>query len=297
MDSPTATLIAILKERVEELRAEGNQKEALHAASATVEKCEQALSSDPESIVAFASALEIRAEIYRELDQLDSCAEDCKQAIDQLSEMPEASAQLGRIFALLGAVYDEKQDEKHALKYWRKSVECFEKCDPPLLMDVVAISNNMGFIYKSQGDFDNAETQFLRALEIMHEHIGREHEETATISSNLGALYQTAGYHEQAREMHMIALEVRRNILGDYHPDSAQSHNNLAMALLATGDRAWARRHFEKALAGFESMGEEYAEDLRAVVDNYCAFLREEGESKMAELIAERVSQELAQTA
>ena len=59
-----------------------------------------------------------------------------------------------------------------------------------------------------------------------------------------------------------------------------------SVSLLATGDGAWARRHFEKAVAGFKSLGIEYAEDLAAVAENYCAFLREEGDFARADEIA-----------
>ena len=82
---------------------------------------------------------------------------------------------------------------------------------------------------------------------------------------------------------------TRRALLGEEHPDTAQSHNNLALALLNTGDRSWARRHFEKALTGFEALGPEYSSDLEAVASNYCNFLREEGENSQADLIAGRV--------
>ena len=67
MDSSTANLISILRERVNDLLEAGNLDEALHAATAAVEKCQQVLEPDIDSIDAFASALEIRAEIYREL--------------------------------------------------------------------------------------------------------------------------------------------------------------------------------------------------------------------------------------
>jgi tetratricopeptide (TPR) repeat protein len=156
------------------------------------------------------------------------------------------------------------------------------------------MANTLGFLYKSAGDLDAAETQFLRALEIVHSQLGQEHEKTATVSSNLGALYQAAGFHEQSREMHMMALETRRNLFGEEHPDTAQSHNNLALALLSTGDRSWSRRHFENALANFEALGPEYKKDLETVASNYCDFLREEGETQLAEIIAGRVSKVLA---
>ena len=156
-------------------------------------------------------------------------------------------------------------------------------------MDVAALANNLGFLAKAAKDLDAAESYFLKALEILHEHLGQDHEETAAVSNNLGALYLAAKYHEQAREMHMMALEARRKLFGEEHPDTAQSHNNLALALLETGDRSWARRHFEKSLSGFEALGANYADDLEAVASNYCGFLREEGENAQAELIGQRV--------
>ena len=60
MDSPTATLIAILQDRVASLRAAGNHNEALHAANAAVEKSQQSLGPHRDSIDIFATTLEIR---------------------------------------------------------------------------------------------------------------------------------------------------------------------------------------------------------------------------------------------
>lgn len=291
MDSPTATLIGILQDRVESLRAAGDLDEALHAANAAVEKAQQSLGPNLDSIDAFASTLEIRGDIHRELGNFELSRDDYKQAIDQLEDRPDQFALIGRLYAGLGATYDGIGREDKAGENWHKAIEFFEKHEPPLMLDIAAMANNLGFLYKNGGDLDAAETQFLRALEITHSQLGQEHEQTATVSSNLGALYQAAGFHEQSREMHMIALETRRNLLGEEHPDTAQSHNNLALALLNTGDRSWARRHFEKALAGFEALGPEYTEDLEAVASNYCDFLREEGEGQLAEVIAGRVNE------
>jgi tetratricopeptide (TPR) repeat protein len=297
MDSPTATLIGILHDRVETLRAAGNLNEALHAASAAVEKCQQALNPNLDSIDAFASALEIRGDIHRELANFELAREDYRQAIDQLEDRPDRFDQIGRIHAGLGAAYDGLGREEDAVRHWSTAMEFFEKHEPPLMLDIAAMANNLGFIAKAKGDLDTAESHFLRALEIVHSQLGQDHEQTATVSSNLGALYQAAGFCEQAREMHMIALETRRNLLGEEHPDSAQSHNNLALALLHTGDRSWARRHFEKALTGYEALGPEYADDLEAVASNYCDFLREEGEAYLADIIARRVKDVIGELA
>ncbi|RYG97697.1 MAG: tetratricopeptide repeat protein, partial [Alphaproteobacteria bacterium] len=195
MDSPTATLIGILQDRVASLRADGNLKEALHAATAAVEKSQQTLGPNLDSIDAFASALEIRGDVYRELGSYEEAREDYRQAIDQLQERPDRFDQVGRIHAGLGAAYDGMEMEERAVSHWQKAIDYFSKHEPPLLLDVAAMSNNLGFIAKANGDLDTAESHFLKALEITHSQLGQEHEETATVSSNLGALYQAAGFN------------------------------------------------------------------------------------------------------
>ncbi len=296
MDSPTATLIGILQDRVESLRAAGDLSEALHAANAAVEKSQHALGPDLDSIDAFAFALEIRGDIYRELGDFEAAREDYRQAIDQLQERPDRFGQVGRLHAALGAAHDGAGREEYAVKYWLLAIEFFERHDPPLLMDIAAMANNLGFLTKASGDWEVAEAHFLRALEILHSLLGQEHEQTATVSSNLGALYHATGFFEQAREMHMMSLDTRRKLLGEEHPDTAQSRNNLALALLNTGDRSWARGHFERALADFEALGPEYHPDLEAVAMNYCDFLRQEGEETRAEAIAGRVRETIGQS-
>ena len=229
-----------------------------------------------------------------ETANFEAARDDYRQAIDQLDDRPDRLDQIGRLHAALGAVHDALGNPARAADHWRESMNCFERHDPPLLLDVAALANNLGFLAKAAKDLDAAESYFLKALEILHEQLGQDHEETAAVSNNLGALYLAAKYHEQAREMHMMALEARRKLFGEEHPDTAQSHNNLALALLETGDRSWARRHFEKSLAGFEALGADYANDLEAVASNYCEFLREEGEVAQADLIAQRVQAVLA---
>lgn len=289
MDSPTTTLIQILRGRVEEQVALGDLDEALHAANAAVLKAQQMLSGDLGSIDEFASSLEVRADVFRQLGRLEEARDDYKQAIDQLENRPDRLAQLGRLFAGYGAVHDQLGNSERTAELWQQAIDFFEAAEPPASLDIAALSNNLAYLKKAAGDVEGAEAHFLRALQILHTELGPDHEETAAVSNNIGALYQSGGFYEQAREMHMMALEARRKLFGETHPDTAQSHNNLALSLLATGDKAWARRHFEKALAGFEALGIEYAEDLEAVAENYCSFLREEGDFAAADLIASRL--------
>ncbi len=294
MDKPTANLIQIMRDRVTTLREQGNLKEALHAANAVVEKCQQLLSPEPDSIDAFVSSLENRAGIYMDMGEYAEALEDAKHAIDQLDGRGDRFAQLGRLYALLGAAYDGMGRYDRVISSWGTAVDFFENNEPPLKMDIAAVTNNLGFTAKAAGNLDAAEDYFLKSLEIMHSVVGAKHAETASVSNNLGAVYLAAGYLEQAREMHMMALETRKELFGEHHPDTAQSHNNLALALLETGDKDWARKHFEKALEGFEALGREYDEDLEAVASNFCDFLRAQHDEKLAGIIDARVKARVA---
>lgn len=288
METPTANFIQMMLERAKSLQAEGNLNEAMHAVNAAVDKSERDLGPEHTKIDSFAKSLEKRAHIYLELGKYEDAEGDLKSAIDQYDNRQDRYAQVGKLYALLGAAYDGQDRTDMVLEAWQTAIYFFEKHSPPMLMDVAAMSNNLGFTAKANGDLGAAEDYFLRALEIMNSEVGSKHEQTASVASNLGAVYLAAGYLDQARETHMMALESRLELFGESHPDTAQSHNNLALAFYQTGDRALARQHFEKAFAAFETLGPAYAEDLEAVAANYCDFLNEEGDTQLAETIDSR---------
>ena len=291
MDSSSATLIKILHDRVDSLRSAGDLGEALNAASAAVERTQHSLGSDKESIDAFVTALELRGKVHFELGDYELACDDYHQAIDQLEGRSDCLAQIGRLHAGLGTAYESLGREDKAGAEWELAIHCFKTHEPPLMLDVAAITNNLAFLHKAAGNLEMAETHFLRALEVLYSQLGKDHEQTATVASNLGALYQTAGFIEQSRQMHEIALEARLKLLGEQHPDTAQSHNNLAMALLSMGEREWARSHFELALVNLEALGQEYHGDLEAVTSNYCSFLQQEGENQLSDAVAKRIKE------
>lgn len=293
MDSKKITLISLLQNRVTELCEKGDTQEAIHAASAAVEKAEKELSSDVDSIEIFASTLEVRANLYREVGEYEKARADYKQAIDQLEGRLDLAAQLGSLHAGYGAAHDALDQPEKAIVDWEKAMHFFEKSQPPSPLDVASMANNLAFLKKSQGDTDGAENDFLKALEIMHRTVGQNHPETATVCNNLGALYLQAGYDEQAREMHLMSLDVRKKHFGESHPETAQSYNNLALALIKTGDSALAKRHFEAALSGIESCGKEQADELESIAENYINHLNKEGADGLARLVEKRVNDTL----
>jgi tetratricopeptide (TPR) repeat protein len=103
MESTKVNLITILRDRVGELCSDGNFAEAKHCANAAVEKAEKELSSDVDSIEAFASALEVRGDLLRSMGEMEAARDDYKQSIDQLEGRLDLSAQLGRLHAPLNS--------------------------------------------------------------------------------------------------------------------------------------------------------------------------------------------------
>lgn len=297
MDSTKITLITILRDRVGELCNEGNYWEAMHAANAAVERAEQELSSDVDSIEVFALSLEVRGDLYRQIGELENARDDYRQALDQLDGRLDLCQQIARLHADLGAVHDELGNLERAIHHWDLAIAYFEKCAPPASLDIAALLNNVASLKKSLGDVDGAETALLKALEILHRELGKEHDETACVCNNLGALYQQSGYHEQAREMHLMALEARLKLFGETHPDTAQSYNNLALSLLHTGDAELARSHFESAIRALFNCGPDAQDELISISENYVEILRRDGLDDHVDHVNQRVSATLAQWA
>ena len=289
MDAKTKKTLQELKQKVDGLVAAGQLTEAIHAATDHIEKCEELLGTDPESMLAHAEALETRADLLRQSNADEQACDDYIQAIEKLDKRDDCLIPLGRLHAGLGAAYAALDESESAARQWERSISCFEKNDPPSPLDVAAMANNFGFLKKAAGEYDAAENAFLKALEILHSELGERHEETATVASNLGMLYQEAGHYEPARKMHVIAAEARSTIFGDNHPDTARSNSDLGIALSKTGNRTAARKFLERAVHAYDALGREFHGDLEIVARQYGAVLKEDGELSMAEAVAKRV--------
>lgn len=293
MESGTANLLQMLQDRVRKLCEDGQWDEAMHAATAAVDKARATLDDDPQSVEQLAVSLEVKGDFLRQYGYL----EDARQAYLESLELIEGNEtyleQLARISASVAFVYDTDGNEDEAITFYKRAIDLFERMEPPSVLDVADLCNNLAYIYKSRGDFDTAENLYLKALEICHENLGQHDEETAAICNNVGALYLAAGYYEQAREMHMMALEARRETFGEHHLETAQSHANLALALCETDEDDWAKKHFSKALDIYEDKVREAPMDYATVSSNFAEFLRAKGDEKAATSVEKRAGKKL----
>ena len=290
MESGAVNLLHMLEKRVRALCEEGKFPEARQTAEAAVEKARGILKADdPGTVVELALSLEVKGDLMRQTGELEAARTAYLEALELLDGSGDFTELLGRISASIAVLYDQGGQFDEAKKFYERAILLFERLDPPALLDVADLKNNLAFIFEESGDDDTAESLFLDALKITNEQLGEGDPETAAICNNLGALYQKAGHFSQAREMHSMALDNRTRQLGEDHPDTAQSHGNLAVTLAEADHSGDARRHFEKAISIYEGHLEEHGEDFATVAANYLEFLEEVGDSKTAASLEKKV--------
>lgn len=289
MDSGTIHLIEMLSKRVLELANQGEWDEAIRSVDEAIERARE---SDG-TVYQLAATVEVKADLLRQQGDLDGAMQGYIESLDLLNDSTEHAEMLGRINASVGVLYDKVEGDEEAIHYYEKSIAMYELVDPPMLPEIADICNNLGFIYRSLGDMDTAETLFIRGLEICHNELGAQHEKTAILYNNVGALYLKSGYDEQAKEMHSLALEARKVTLGENHPDTAQSYSNLALSLAQIGDKKAARDYFKRALSIYEKHIKSDWEDYAVVAENFAEFLRSISEEKASANLMKKAQKKL----
>ncbi|KAK3690270.1 Tetratricopeptide repeat-domain-containing protein [Podospora appendiculata] len=72
--------------------------------------------------------------------------------------------------------------------------------------DTLTSMNNLAFVWKDQGKFEEAEQMNRRALGGREKVLGLEHPDTLTSVSNLASVLQDQGKYEEAEQMNRRAL-------------------------------------------------------------------------------------------
>ena len=109
-------------------------------------------------------------------------------------------------------------------------VEQLRKLDPSNPEDTIRAATlvcNLGHIYHETGNVDEAEANYLCALEIYLERLGSAHPYVATTLNNLGSLYCETERYKQSLDAHGAALRIERRMFGKSHAAIAATLNNL----------------------------------------------------------------------
>lgn len=293
MESGTANLLHMLHDRVRQLCQAGRWDEAKNTAGAAVEKARSEYQQDAENIDELSFSLEVQGDFYRQYGNLEEARKSYFEALDLLKGEDIQTEAMARLSASVAVVYETDGNTDEAVTFYKRSIELFERMDPPSAIDIASLCNNLAYIYKSCGDFDAAETLYLKALELYNEQLGSEDEETAAICNNIGALYLAAGCYDQAREMFVMALDARQKVFGDKHLETAQAYANLAVALSHTGEDGWAKENYQTSLKIYEEKVRDAPMDYATVSANFAEFLRSHDDAKTAASVEKRASKML----
>lgn len=298
MNEGTANLLEILSSRVISLSNEGKWEDAYRSADAAVQQARHnILEGNEEDTLALASTLEIKADLLRQAGHLEDARLNYLEALEIANDFSNVDEMLARINASVAVLYDNVENDEEAIRFYERAIELYERCGLADSLEIADICNNLGFVYRSIGDFKSAEDLLLKGLAICHKSIGIDNEKAATICNNLGALYLKSGYDEQAREMNTLALEARLKALGQKHPDTAQSYANLALALTQCGESDNAKKHFEQAIKIYEHHISEQAHEYASVVENFVEFLKDKEDIKSANSLLKKAQKKLTKLA
>ncbi len=96
--------------------------------------------------------------------------------------------------------------------------------------------NNLGTIYKRQGEIEKAEECFKESAEGFQQLFGSMNPDYASSISNLASIYKDKGELAKALDLYMKVLDMDKVIYGTEHANYATSLNNVALLYLQFGN-------------------------------------------------------------
>ena len=107
--------------------------------------------------------------------------------------------------------------------------------------------NNLGIIYKRQGEIDKAEECFEESSEGFLQLFGSMNPDYASSVSNLASIYKEKGELGKALDLYMKVLDMDKVIYGTEHANYATSLNNVALLYLQFGSYSLAGKLLTEA--------------------------------------------------
>ncbi len=120
--------------------------------------------------------------------------------------------------------------------------------------DTAALYNELGIVYRGQGQYARAEEYFLEALRIRCKVLREEDQTMASIYNNLGLVYSYQKQYDQAEKYYRKALNTRRKVLEarkmpeEEDPETAKIYDNLGNSYNSQEQYDQAEKYLQKAL-------------------------------------------------
>lgn len=154
------------------------------------------------------------------------------------------------------------------------------------------IMNDLGYLYRLQGDDERAAALHTRALEIRLRLFGSEDSAALQSMTNLAADREALREYPQAQALTERSLELITRRLGPHHPWAVQMLERLALIQSAQGRLAEAEALFNQALAILQEHEDHAMPSEADVLDQYARMLRQAGASARAEVLEARAREQ-----
>jgi tetratricopeptide (TPR) repeat protein/predicted Ser/Thr protein kinase len=164
--------------------------------------------------------------------------------LERLEQADDARAQLehntGSLLIRAGRFEEAKTHLEEALRLREQNLDSNR-------FPVGYILNELGNVYRNQGDHALAEQYYRRAYEVFEEALPPGHPNFGGLLLNLGNVAESAGKHELALKRYQKALEIWRGVYADDHPYVAGLLNNIGTSLDSMERYEEAAEYFERA--------------------------------------------------
>ena len=144
------------------------------------------------------------------------------------------------VTALTGSSFEADASGRHA----RAAVDRIGPNDELEAM----LANNLGVLAWSRRKYDEAVTEYQRAIALRQKAFGPKHPLIARGWTNVGAALKSAGKYDEAIAAYRKAQAIEEATLDPSHPAVAETLNNLGNALLEKDDWQGALAAFRKSL-------------------------------------------------
>ena len=195
---------------------------------------------------------------------------------------------LGRLYNLLGMLYQAQNRSEEAEEYYLAAIEIrerlVEKNADAYEPDLAKSYNNAGIFYKKHGQPEKAEKYYLAAIEI-YERLAENNADAyepdlAASYNNVGEFYRKQNQSGKAEKYYLAAIEIRESLVEKnadaYEPDLAVSYNNAGNFYSDHNHSKEAEKYYLSAMEIYERLAEKnadaYEPDLATSYNNVGAF-------------------------
>lgn len=249
------------------------------------------------SIPLFSAAQNIDSTVIRQVDSLLQVSKrltdtnEFEKALEvntiakniAIEKLGKETVSYGNVCFNLGRIFDFKDDNLEAEKWYIQSKIIWEKVlgkEHPYYM---AILNNLGYLYYKMGQYEKSTTFYLEEIGIREKVSGKEHPLYVESLSSLATLYFSLGKFEKAESLLLEVKAIREKVLGKEHLDYAKTLNDLAGLYKELGQYEKAETlHLESKEILGKILGKEHP-DYAASLNNLAILYMDTKQYKKAE--------------